>query len=253
MNRNTTAHQFSYFTYLHKGVLSFLAGLTLICASCGNESNNDATDKSIVSEQQESRAKSADYRMPTNMDSLRSMLMQRLPQVFNDSNYLQLAHAEYMGIIPIERVEDVFRSSRPVVKISDTDSYKLDSLTHSVPFLVPEASQLLTDIGTAFRDSIKRRHLPLARLKVTSLLRTKASVKSLRRVNKNATEKSTHQYATTFDIGYSGYYLDSNGAQVNDPRYKTALAEVLYDLRSANRCMVKYEKKSPCFHITVIQ
>ena len=224
--------------------------LLMLCASC-NFGDSESGNK--VVQQLDDRVKSPDYRMPPTMDSLRHILPQRMPQIFNDSNYLQLAHAEYMGIIPIETAADIFRSSRPVVKITDSKLYKIDELTHSVPFLVPEAKNLLDDIGTAFRDTLKRRDLPPARLKITSLLRTKASVKSLRRVNRNATEKSTHQYGTTFDIGYSGFYLDSNGQLIGDHAYKVALGEAIYDLRAANRCMVKYEIKSPCFHITVIQ
>lgn len=196
--------------------------------------------------------KGPDYAMPVPMDSLRPNLERKLRLVFNDSNYLQLAHARYMGIIPIEKPADIFRSRRPVVKIVDTETYKLDSLTHSVPFLVPEAAGLLADIGRAFNDTLHRRQLPPLRMKVTSLLRTKASVKRLRRVNRNATEQSTHQYATTFDISYRCFFT-SDGTEVYDPRYRLALAEAIYDLRADNRCMVKYEVKSPCFHITVIR
>lgn len=173
-------------------------------------------------------------------------------EIFNDSNYLQLAHARHMGIRPIARPADVFASNRPVVRVRDTGTYRLDTLRHSVPFLVPEAARLLDDLARAFNDTLSRRGLPPLRLKVTSLLRTQSSVKKLRRVNRNATELSTHQYATTFDVSYLRFY-DRRGTEVYDPRYRLALAEAVYDLRAADRCMVKYEVKSPCFHITVIR
>lgn len=214
----------------------------------GDEEVPSAGEKSGM----EKRVKSADYRMPPDMDSLRPMLDRRMRQVFNDSNYLHLAHAEYMGISPIDKPADVFASKRPVVKITDSKTYVLDSLTHSVPFLVPEARTLLNDIGEAFNDTLARRGLPQLQLKVTSLLRTRSSVKSLRRVNRNATERSTHQYGTTFDISYNKF-INGNGTPVYDPRYRLALAEAIYDLRAKGRCMVKYEVKSPCFHITVIR
>lgn len=238
-------------TYICRmAVVASAACCILLMSGCGGESENVPAEESIA--EVEDSHKPADYRMPARMDSLRPKLHSHYAAVFNDSNYLQLAHAVYRGIKPIDRTGDIFRSPRPIVRIRDTRSYRLDSLTHSVPFLVPEAAALLDDIGTAFRDTLKARSLAPVRLKLTSLLRTRSSVKSLRRVNRNAVEYSTHQYGTTFDISYAGFYLDSNGAQVSSPDYTKALAEVLYDLRAADRCMVKYERKSPCFHITVI-
>lgn len=227
-----------------------LAGSVAMLSACkGDDNQQESTQQSLS----DSRGvKSADYAMPVAMDSLRPQLERRMRRIFNDSNYLQLAHARYLGIRPIETPADIFATTRPIVRITDAGTYRLDTLTHSVPYLVPEAAALLRDIGQAFNDTLKRRRLPPLRLKVTSLLRTKASVKKLRRVNRNATEQSTHQFATTFDISYRGYF-NTAGTEVYDPRYRLALAEALYDLRAANRCMVKYEVKSPCFHITVIQ
>lgn len=237
--------------YIRKRLLWCLLPAAFLTASC-NGGKDDGRETTAI-EEQGRRPLSPDYRMPARMDSLRPQLERRMRDVFNDSNHIQLAHAEHMGIKPIENTSDIFASPRPVVRISDTGTYRLDTLTHSVPYLVPEAEVLLSDIGRAFRDTLRRRGLPPVRLKVTSLLRTKASVKRLRRINRNATEFSTHQYGTTFDISYRGFYLDSDGTLKYDPRYRLALAEAIYDLRAADRCMVKYEVKSPCFHITVIK
>lgn len=224
-------------------VISMMSG-------CNNAENKKEPEKPKIAK---SAPTNPDYRMPARMDSLRHLLPQRMKEIFNDSNYLQLAHAEYMGITPIETAEEISSVDKPIVKITDNKSHIIESLTHSVPYLVPEAAKLLDDIGNSFRDTLARRHLPAARVRVTSLLRPSAAVKKLVRVNKNAVQRSTHQYATTFDIGYSAFVLDSNGATISDPRYRIALAEAIYDLRADNRCMVKYEVKSPCFHITVIR
>lgn len=223
---------------------------TAFCTACADHGSDSSADHGQTPDSQ--RAKPAGYVMPARMDSLRPQLERNLKTVFNDSNHLQLPHAMYMGIEPIENVNGAYRTSRPIVKIVDTEKYQLDSLTHSVPYLVPEAANLLSDISQAFADTLAKRHLPPVKPKVTSLLRTKASVKRLRRVNRNATQHSTHQYATTFDISYRGFYTPA-GTEVYDPRYRLALAEAIYDLRAADRCMVKYEIKSPCFHITVIK
>lgn len=98
----------------------------------GDESMPQAAEEAATE-----RPRSSDCRMPAPMDSLRPRLERRMREIFNDSNYLQLAHARHMGIRPIARPADVFASDRPVVRVRDTGTYRLDTLRHSVPFLVP--------------------------------------------------------------------------------------------------------------------
>lgn len=172
-----------------------------------------------------------------------------LAVVFNDSNKYQYAAGERIGIKPIRRLSDAYFLKRPMVRIRTCQWYNVDPLTHSIPYLVPEAASLLETIGRNFKDSLKVRKLPGHKFRVTSVLRTAQSVKQLRRVNRNATDSSTHQLGTTFDISYSRF--DPEGAaRVSDEQLKYILAEVLRDLRAQNKCMVKFEIKSPCFHIT---
>lgn len=172
-------------------------------------------------------------------------------EVFNDSNHYQLEHARRLGIEPISDLRSYFHPRRPLIKVVTNDDFKVDYLTHSYPYLVPEADALLHDIGHNFRETVKRRGGSDYRIIVTSLLRTPVTVKKLRRVNTNATEQSTHQYATTFDIVYTRFDPVGGQDNVNYADLKMILAEVLEDLRSQGRCMVKYERKTPCFHITV--
>lgn len=176
----------------------------------------------------------------------------RYAEVFNDSNYVQYAAAERLGIDPIESLEHAYRTKRPILKVKSCENYKIDSLTHSVPYLVPEAASLLADIGKAFGDTLQKRGGDRHnRLIVTSLLRTPRTVKRLRRVNRNAVDSSTHVFATTFDISWSHFDCPEGATPARDEILKGILAEVLLDMRSRGRCYVKYEQKSPCFHITV--
>lgn len=175
-----------------------------------------------------------------------------LQVVFNDSNSLQLKAARALGIKPISNISSAYFTSRPLVKIESNEYYVVDSLTHSVPYLVPEAALLLEDIGKSFIDSLKRRGGDHHLIKVTSLLRTPESVTRLRRVNVNATDSSTHQYATTFDLSYSKFYCSDPSKEINQSDLKNLLAEVLLDLRNNGRCLVKYERKTNCFHVTVM-
>lgn len=175
----------------------------------------------------------------------------RLWEVFNDSNYRQYAYAEKLGIAPIHSLREAYRTRRPIIKIESNDLYVVDSLTHSLPYLVPEAAKLLDDIARNFRDSLSKRGGYPHLFRVTSLLRTPHTVKRLRRVNRNATDSSTHQFGTTFDISYARFYTPDSTKAINDGDLKNLLGEVLYDLRRQGRCLVKYERKSPCYHITV--
>lgn len=175
----------------------------------------------------------------------------RLADVFNDSNHIQLAHAERLGITPITDVRSLYRTRRPIVKVETNKDFRVDELTHSLPFLVPEAERLLHDIGRSFTDSVKARKGGDYRIIVTSVLRTPSTVRRLTRVNRNAVSKSTHQFATTFDITYTRFEPTGNSDPTSAEDLKNILGEILYDMRNQGRCLVKFERKSPCYHITV--
>lgn len=174
-----------------------------------------------------------------------------LGRVFNDSNYLHVNEARRIGLRPIEGLRDVWHLRRPVRRIVSCREYVVDTLTHSHPYLVPEAAQLLSDIGARFNDSLQARGGGAYRLKVTSILRTKHGVQSLRRRNGNAIEESAHRFGTTFDISYAKFICDS-ATTVNRTQedLKNLLGEVLFAMRNEKRCFVKYERKQACFHIT---
>lgn len=174
-------------------------------------------------------------------------------EVFNDSNYRQYAYAEHLGIKPIENLHDAYFTSRPIVRIADNSFYQVDSLTHSVPYLVPEASRLLDDIGRSFIDSVKNRGGNGYKVLVTSLLRTPSTVKRLMRVNINSKDSSCHKFATTFDLSYTRFAENNPRKYMSPGTLKTILAKVLFDKRKEGKCLVKYEYKTNCFHITAIK
>ena len=176
-----------------------------------------------------------------------------LGELFNDSNKYQYVHAERLGIEPITDLRSAYRTRRPLRHITSCDLYEVDTLTHSMPFLVPEAGRLLEDIGRNFKDSLKSRGRKGYRIRVTSLLRTASTVKKLRRVNVNATDSSTHKFGTTFDLSYTRFHREGNSTTLHDGDLKNLLAEVLNDLRSQGRCLVKFERKTGCFHVTVVK
>lgn len=173
-----------------------------------------------------------------------------LGRVFNDSNYLHIQTAEAIGIKPIGSLRDAWGAGARLERLTSCEAYYLDNLTHSLPYLVPKAHRLLTDIGTAFRDSLRSRGGGDYRIKVTSVLRTPGLIRKLRRRNGNAVDTSAHLFGTTFDISYAKFICDSVTVPRTQEDMKNLLAEVIGDLRAQGRCYVKYEYKQACFHIT---
>lgn len=174
-----------------------------------------------------------------------------LGRVFNDSNHVHLAVAEEIGVSPIESLSDAWHIRRPVKKIVSCKEYFVDELTHSLPYLVPEAYDLLKEIGTRFNDTLQARGGGDYRIKVTSVLRTSTGIKKLRRRNINAVKNSTHQFGTTFDISYAKFISGpSTTVGRTQEDLKNLLAEILKELVAEGKCYVKYERKQSCFHIT---
>ena len=176
---------------------------------------------------------------------------------FNDLNDTHLAAAQQIGIRPLATRAGIPKASRQLYLICGNmgfwgpEPYIVDRLTHSSPYLVKDAADLLYEIGVNVQDSVRNKHLPAYRVVVTSVLRTDADVKSLSKRNVNASERSVHCYGTTFDISYKRFVkIDENSEDARDVDLIAVLAEVLRDLKKAGRCYVKYEIKQACFHIT---
>lgn len=174
---------------------------------------------------------------------------------FNDMNDVHLKAAKKIGITPLDSKEDILEASKKLYMIGGPlrfgEPYVVDKLTHSSPFLVKEAVALLHDIGQAFQDSLKNKHLPPYSVLVSSVLRTDNDVKNLSKRNINASQRSVHCYGTTFDISYKRFVKhDDEGKEAKQVHLKAVLAEVLRDLKKQGRCYVKHEVKQACFHIT---
>ena len=174
---------------------------------------------------------------------------------FGDLNDAHLATAKKIGVKPLKNREAAEKLGGKVVEIKSGKLYQVDSLTHSIPFLVPKASALLDSIGANFLDSLESKGLNPIQIIVTSVLRTQDDVKRLGKRNVNASQNSAHVYGTTFDITYKRFFKveDPDGRPMQDVRadtLKLVLSEVLRDLKKKEKCYIKYELKQACFHIT---
>ncbi len=174
-----------------------------------------------------------------------------LGRMFNDSNRFHLEAARKIGVRPVSDARSAWLAGKGLVRISSCREYWLAPLSHSYPCLVPEAADLLREIGARFADSLRARGGGAYRPKVTSVFRTPHTLGRLRRVNRNASDSSAHQFATTFDISYSKFICDdSTQTRRTFEDLKNLLAIVIRDLRDEGRCFVKHERKQACFHIT---
>ena len=174
---------------------------------------------------------------------------------FPDLNDVQLTTAQRLGIPHIADRDEAARRKDALVYVGDNPFYEVQPLTHSIPYLIPRAATLLTEISRAFIDSLASKGYPFHKLVVTSVLRTQNDIQKLRRVNVNASENSCHQYGTTFDITYNRFVrVQDPDLPKQEPTWgvtlKSILAEVLEDQRKMGTCYVKYEHKQACFHIT---
>ena len=137
---------------------------------------------------------------------------------FGDLNEKHLNVAQAIGIRPLASREEAEKMKETLQYIATNDLYAVDSLTHSVPYLIPGAAALLDTIGYNFLDSLAAKGLNPNKITVTSVLRTKDDVKRLRRRNGNASENSAHCYGTTFDVSWKRFQKieDEDGRPLQD-------------------------------------
>lgn len=178
-------------------------------------------------------------------------------ECFPDVQDVQILAAQQWGVTPVANREEAEHRKSELVYVAADPYFCIDkNMSHSIPYLVPRAHDLLRNIGRSFLDSLYVRGIPLHRIIVSSVLRTEDDVTRLRRRNGNASEQSCHRYGTTFDIAYNRYSTVSppEGPErraVTNDTLKWVLSQVLRDLRADSLCYVKYERRQGCFHITV--
>lgn len=175
-----------------------------------------------------------------------------------DINPEHLAHAKANGLkrpiknaVQFEAVKDSLTDNDILKKIKSNQYYKVCHLTHSYPYLTPEAKKLLKVIALRFRKNLREADMPPYRFAISSLLRTEEFQRELQKVNPNATtSESAHYYGTTFDISYRDYYY--RGKKFTGDDIEAVLEKTLKELRSECRLMIIRERSNKCFHITVV-
>ena len=173
---------------------------------------------------------------------------------FNDQQARQYAVASQIGLPrPPKDRADAASMKKNLRLVHSTENYIVDSLTHSVPYLIPVAARELDAIGAEWADILQRNGLPHYRFRVTSILRTQEDIRALQRSgNINSVTQSCHCFGTTFDLAYMHYdKVTRTRDYVHEDNLKLVLGQVLLNHQRAGKIYVKYEWKQSCFHITV--
>ena len=193
---------------------------------------------------------------------------------------LHLAWADSLGVPPVGGEADLTRHLRAgrLVPLHDTEHYQVRTLEHSKPFVTPELSVALDELGRRFHARLAERGLPPYRFVVTSALRTADLQADLRSSNRNATSgTSSHEFGASVDVVTFRYALQPSAADtfavaVDDPdlgRAQRAYSQSADDLGRAywdrlfgeltrtmrsmqddERLVVLLEAEQPVFHIT---
>ena len=222
----------------HAGLILVLAGLIFVFSACGNKSESRHSIPEIIEDTMVSYpGRTFNYK-----------------DKFCDTQAKQIQAAQAIGLrTPPQNRQEAARMRSTLREIKSTDNYIVDSLTHSIPYLVPSAAAELERIGKAFADILQRNGLPHYQFYVTSVLRTKEDVKLLQKSgNINATDQSCHCYGTTFDLAYFRFNKVTRTREyMHQDNLKLVLGQVLLNEQRAGRIYVKYEWKQACFHVTV--
>jgi uncharacterized protein YcbK (DUF882 family) len=177
----------------------------------------------------------------------------------NDKNDIHILHAQTNGLKQSFESNEAFLlgidsliNNGVLIEVTNNSFYQLKKLTHSHPYLIPEAVDMLNDIGYRFQKRLHEKGYPRYQFRITSLLRTEETQNKLSKRNGNATGHSAHIYGTTLDISYKDFYnvekdtIESNYIPVQ------ALTQILIEMRKECKLLVVRERKQSCFHITVV-
>ena len=196
-----------------------------------------------------------------------------------DVNAEQIAVAQRLGVRANgeAEIQRLVRQGRLVALGDSTEYWVLRKMTHSVPYVTPDAKALLTEVGRRFSAKLDSAGLPRFRMKVTSALRTDETQAELRRINPNASRiVSAHEFGTTMDVSYERFavpaephaaHADSAAGppvpwemrsemletveKANGKAIQALLGRSIAELREEGALMVMMENGQTVFHFTV--
>ena len=144
------------------------------------EERRRADSIKIISQSTPDRMKlSSFYKLSGALKKNRIVGVRDYDESFPDSQSLQLNAASRYGVRPVANRLDAEKRKNELVYIGSNPYYDLKKLNSSVPYLVPRAAVLLQDIARTFMDSLQAKGVPINKILVSSVLRTKEDVRKL--------------------------------------------------------------------------
>ena len=129
-----------------------------------------------------------------------------------------------------------------LVQVQDGEGVVISRLYYSRSVLTKHANDVLREIGKDFFEASKGNCIL-----VTSLTRTAAAQKRLRKNNRNATRVSTHSYGVSFDISYTRF----NETPCRKNKFWKIMDNTLHKFQKEKKIYVVREKLQRCYHVTV--
>lgn len=220
----------------------------LLDASNYNQTTNNSTAK-VTSYSSNKKVKPIDTKTSSKPKKIETQDWGKVDLInfFNDAQKLQLSAARVNGIEPMQDNSNFFPLviSGKVIKITSCDEYVLANLSHSYPYLVPKAAEMVKAIGARVQEITGTK----TRMLVTSCLRTVEKQMDLSETNQNAASFSCHYYGTTFDLAYNAAGELKGG--ISYETFFNALCQAVHEFREEGRIYVKYETGQHCLHMTV--
>ena len=189
-----------------------------------------------------------------------------------DKNAAQIAVAQRLGIRAggEAEIQRLTRAGRLVALGDSTEYWVLRNMTHSVPYVTPDARKLLVEVGRRFHARLDSAGLPRYRMKITSAMRTDESQAQLRKINANASRiVSAHEYGTTVDVSHERFAVPAPPDSVspaawalrssmleevgktNGRAMQAILGRILLEMRDQGDVMVMMEDRQTVYHFTV--
>jgi hypothetical protein len=132
-------------------------------------------------------------------------------------NAAHVAAAQRVGTAPVSARADLedAAADRGLVQLESDSIRAVHAGRYSLPFLTPRAEQAVDSIAVRFRRRLVAAGLPAFRITISSVWRSSEDQAALAQVNVNAAlGRSSHEYATTFDIPYRRYAYAGPGGMV---------------------------------------
>ena len=244
------------------------------------------------------RGIAATYAAQDSVAAAAEAAFERIPLLTDDEiallrrsrNARHVSTAQALGVEPPRtRAEaDSLVGALDLVRVETNALYTVLPARRSVPYLTPSAAASLDSIAVRFRARLAAEGLPPFRFAVSSGWRTAEDQAALRGVNANAAAgRSSHEYATTYDITYNptryspapdalpppprvdprvpGFLRGTVRAGVvaeqraaldrlaadYPSRLTAALGRALIDLEDAGVLVTVRERRQPVYHTTV--